>query len=90
MQRVRMPMVTFTMTHDISQYTKAKVFQPGTTTEIFMRFSTVALELGADDAELDIHLTACKFYTDDGNLDMVYSGTTHRCFLSRTPTTFRI
>lgn len=66
---------TFTVTHDISQYTKAKVFQPGTTTEVFMRFSTVAGERGAADAERDIRGTACKFYTEDGNWDMVGNNT---------------
>jgi catalase len=65
----------FTVTHDISQYTKAKVFQPGTKTEVFMRFSTVAGERGAADAERDIRGTACKFYTEDGNWDMVGNNT---------------
>ncbi|MDE2443749.1 MAG: catalase [Methanocorpusculum sp.] len=66
---------TFTVTHDISQYTKAKVFQPGTTTEVFVRFSTVAGERGAADAERDIRGAACKFYTEDGNWDMVGNNT---------------
>ncbi|MDR2656927.1 MAG: catalase, partial [Oscillospiraceae bacterium] len=40
----------FTVTHDISKYTKAKVLQPGKKTELFTRFSTVAGERGAADA----------------------------------------
>ena len=45
---------TFTATHDVSKYTKAKVFEKGKKTDIFMRFSTVAGERGAADAERDI------------------------------------
>ncbi len=64
-----------TVTHDISRYTKAKVLQPGTETECFVRFSTVAGERGAADAERDIRGVACKFYTEEGNWDLVGNNT---------------
>jgi catalase len=64
-----------TVTEDISQYTKAKVLQPGTETELFLRFSTVAGERGAADAERDIRGVACKFYTEEGNWDLVGNNT---------------
>ncbi|MDR1639826.1 MAG: catalase [Clostridiales bacterium] len=64
-----------TVTGDISQYTKAKVLQPGTTTDLFMRFSTVAGERGAADAERDIRGAAVKFYTEEGNWDLVGNNT---------------
>jgi catalase len=67
---------TFTVTHDISQFTKAKVFsEVGKQTEVFARFSTVAGERGAADAERDIRGFAVKFYTDEGNWDMVGNNT---------------
>ncbi|MEG1849869.1 MAG: catalase, partial [Oscillospiraceae bacterium] len=66
---------TLTVTHDISQYTKAKVLQPGKKTELFIRFSTVAGERGAADAERDIRGVACKFYTEEGNWDLVGNNT---------------
>lgn len=67
---------TFTVTNDISQYTKASIFsQVGKTTEMFARFSTVAGERGAADAERDIRGFALKFYTDEGNWDMVGNNT---------------
>ena len=61
---------TFTVTHDISKYTKAKVLQPGAVTETFTRFSTVAGERGAADCERDIRGVATKFYTEEGNWDL--------------------
>ena len=62
----------FTVTHDISRYSKAKIFaQIGKKTEMFARFSTVAGERGAADAERDIRGFALKFYTEEGNWDMV-------------------
>jgi len=64
-----------TITHDISQYTRAKVLQPGAVTECFVRFSTVAGERGAADAERDIRGVAMKFYTEDGNWDLVGNNT---------------
>ncbi len=64
-----------TVTGDISQYTKAKVLQKGKETECFLRFSTVAGERGAADAERDIRGVACKFYTEEGNWDLVGNNT---------------
>lgn len=66
---------TFTVTHDISEYTKANVLQPGKKTDVFVRFSTVAGERGAADAERDIRGFACKFYTEEGNWDLVGNNT---------------
>ena len=66
---------TFKVTGDISKYTKAKVLQPGAETEVFVRFSTVAGEHGAADAERDIRGFAMKFYTPDGNWDLVGNNT---------------
>ena len=67
---------TFTVTHDVTKYTKASLFaQVGKKTEVFARFSTVAGERGAADAERDIRGFAVKFYTDQGNWDMVGNNT---------------
>ncbi|MCP1475818.1 catalase [Pseudomonas sp. EB276 TE3739] len=67
---------TFTVTHDISRYTKARVFcEVGKRTDIFVRFSTVAGERGAADAERDIRGFAIKFYTEQGNWDLVGNNT---------------
>ncbi|HEE8950066.1 TPA: catalase [Providencia rettgeri] len=67
---------TFTVTHDISHYTRAKIFSEiGKKTEMFARFSTVAGERGAADAERDIRGFALKFYTEEGNWDMVGNNT---------------
>ncbi|EPL9568600.1 catalase [Providencia rettgeri] len=67
---------TFTVTHDISPYTRAKIFsEVGKKTEMFARFSTVAGERGAADAERDIRGFALKFYTEEGNWDMVGNNT---------------
>lgn len=67
---------TFTVTHDITRYTKAKIFsQIGKQTPMFARFSTVAGERGAADAERDIRGFALKFYTEEGNWDMVGNNT---------------
>ena len=66
----------FTVTHDITQYSKAKIFsQIGKKTEMFARFSTVAGERGAANAERDIRGFALKFYTEEGNWDMVGNNT---------------
>ena len=64
-----------TVTNDITQYTKAKALQPGKETELFLRFSTVAGERGAADAERDIRGAAVKFYTEDGIWDLVGNNT---------------
>ena len=67
---------TFTVTHDITQYTKAKIFSEiNKKTEMVARFSTVAGERGAADAERDIRGFALKFYTEEGNWDMVGNNT---------------
>ncbi|MDP8255844.1 MAG: catalase [Candidatus Alcyoniella australis] len=67
---------TFTVTHDITKYTKAKIFsEVGKQTELFVRFSTVAGERGAADAERDIRGFAIKFYTEEGNWDLVGNNT---------------
>jgi len=67
---------TFTLTHDITKYTKAKIFsQIGKKTDMFARFSTVAGERGAADAERDIRGFALKFYTEEGNWDLVGNNT---------------
>lgn len=67
---------TFTVTHDITQYTSAKIFSEiGKKTEMFARFSTVAGERGAADAERDIRGFALKFYTEEGNWDLVGNNT---------------
>jgi catalase len=67
---------TFTVTHDITKYTKAKIFsKKGKKTECFLRFSTVAGERGAADAERDIRGFAMKFYTEEGNWDLVGNNT---------------
>lgn len=67
---------TFTVTHDITQYTKAKIFsEVGKKTDLFARFSTVAGERGAADAERDIRGFAVKFYTEEGNWDLAGNNT---------------
>lgn len=67
---------TFTVTHDISKHTKAKIFSEiGKKTDMFVRFSTVAGERGAADAERDIRGFAMKFYTEEGNWDLVGNNT---------------
>ena len=67
---------TFTVTQDITKYTRAKLFsQVGKETELFSRMSTVAGERGAADAERDIRGFALKFYTEEGNWDLVGNNT---------------
>ncbi|MFA7532643.1 MAG: catalase [Castellaniella sp.] len=67
---------TFTVTHDITQYTRADLFsEVGKQTPVLMRFSTVAGERGAADAERDIRGVAIKFYTEQGNWDLVGNNT---------------
>lgn len=67
---------TFKVTHDITKYTKAAIFsEVGKETKMFARFSTVAGERGAADAERDIRGFALKFYTEEGNWDMVGNNT---------------
>lgn len=64
-----------TVTSDISKYTRAQALQPNTKTECLVRFSTVAGELGAADAERDVRGFAIKFYTKEGNWDLVGNNT---------------
>jgi catalase len=67
---------TFTVTKDITKYTRAKIFsQVGKKTELIARFSTVAGEQGAADAERDVRGFSVKFYTEEGNWDMVGNNT---------------
>jgi len=67
---------TLTVTKDISAYTKAAVFSKvGKKTECLVRFSTVAGERGAADAERDVRGFAMKFYTEEGNWDLVGNNT---------------
>ncbi|MHC1770618.1 MAG: catalase [Flexilinea sp.] len=66
----------FTVTNDITKYTKAKIFSVvGKETDAFVRFSTVAGERGAADAERDIRGFAMKYYTEEGNWDLVGNNT---------------
>lgn len=77
----------FTVTHDISKFTRAKVFSAvGKETDIFIRFSTVAGERGAADAERDIRGFAIKFYTEEGNWDL--TGNNTPVFFLRDPLKF--
>src|SRR5271154_4776292 len=67
---------TFTVTHDISKYTRAKLFDEiGKQTKTFLRFSTVGGEKGSADTERDPRGFALKFYTEEGNWDLVGNNT---------------
>ena len=67
---------TFTVTHDITQYTCADLFSKiGKKTEVLSRWSTVAGESGAADTERDVRGFSLKFYTEEGNWDMVGNNT---------------
>ncbi len=66
---------TFTTTADVSAYTRAALFQPGVTTEMLARFSTVAGEMGSPDTWRDPRGFALKFYTTEGNYDLVGNNT---------------
>lgn len=67
---------SLTITNDVTKYTRAKVFEKvGKKTEMIARFSTVAGEQGAADAERDVRGFALKFYTDEGNWDLVGNNT---------------
>ncbi|MBO9687048.1 MAG: catalase [Mitsuaria chitosanitabida] len=77
----------FIVTHDITRFTRAKVFESvGKSTEVFVRFSTVAGERGAADAERDIRGFAIRFYTEEGNWDLVGNNTP--VFFMRDPLRF--
>jgi catalase len=78
---------TLTITHDISKYSKANVFGAiGKKTDLLMRFSTVAGERGAADAERDVRGFSIKFYTEEGNWDVVGNNTP--VFFIRDPVKF--
>jgi len=78
---------TFTVTHDISDYTCARIFsQIGKTTDLLVRWSNVAGESGAADAERDLRGFAIKFYTEDGNWDL--TGNNTPIFFIRDPIQF--
>ncbi len=66
---------TFTTTADVSKYTKAALFQPGTETDMLIRFSSVAGEAGSPDTWRDPRGFAVKFYTTEGNYDLVGNNT---------------
>ncbi|MGW5262034.1 catalase [Microbispora sp. NPDC004025] len=74
------------ITEDVSQYTKATLFQKGKETELLLRFSTVAGELGSADTARDPRGFALKFYTEDGNYDIVGNNTP--IFFIRDPSKF--
>ena len=65
----------FETTEDVSKYTKAALFQPGVKTEMLARFSTVAGEQGSPDTWRDPRGFALKFYTSEGNYDLVGNNT---------------
>jgi catalase len=66
---------TLTITSGLAQYSKAAVFRKGAKTEALLRMSTVAGERGAADAERDVRGFALKFYTEEGNWDLVGNNT---------------
>lgn len=65
----------FVVTEDVSKYTRAAVFQPGTVTETVQRFSSVAGEQGSPDTWRDVRGFALRFYTSEGNYDIVGNNT---------------
>jgi catalase len=77
----------FEVTNDVSAYTRAAVFQPSTTTPLLARFSTVAGERGSPDTWRDPRGFALKFYTSEGNYDMV--GNDVPVFFLRDPMKFQ-
>jgi catalase len=77
----------FEVTHDVSAYTKAAVFQPGIKTDVLVRFSTVAGERGSPDTWRDPRGFAVKFYTTQGNYDLVGNNTP--VFFVRDPMKFQ-
>jgi catalase len=77
----------FEVTGDVRGYTKAAVFQPGIRTDLVARFSTVAGERGSPDTWRDPRGFALKFYTTEGNYDMVGNNTP--VFFIRDPMKFQ-
>src|ERR1700722_16052795 len=78
---------TFTATEDVSEFTKAGLFAKGATTDLLIRFSTVAGEQGSADTARDPRDFAIKFYTDDGNYDL--AGNNTPVFFVRDPQKFQ-
>ncbi|MFD7099799.1 catalase [Streptomyces xanthophaeus] len=78
---------SFQVTNDVSQFTKADLFQPGRRTEMLARFSTVAGEQGSPDTWRDPRGFALKFYTEHGNYDLVGNNTP--VFFVRDPSKFQ-
>ncbi len=76
----------FEVTNDVSAYTRADLFQPGRKTDLLIRFSTVAGERGSPDTWRDPRGFALKFYTEQGNYDMVGNNTP--VFFMRDPMKF--
>jgi catalase len=66
---------TLEVTEDVSQYTKAALFQKGAKTDMLARFSTVAGEMGSPDTWRDVRGFSLKFYTSEGNYDLVGNNT---------------
>ncbi|MEV4741171.1 catalase [Streptomyces sp. NPDC049555] len=77
----------FEVTNDVSQFTKADLFRPGSRTEALARFSTVAGEQGSPDTWRDPRGFALKFYTREGNYDLVGNNTP--VFFVRDPIKFQ-
>lgn len=77
----------FEVTGDVARYTKARVFQPGAKADVAMRFSTVAGERGSPDTWRDPRGFSVKFYTEEGNFDMVGNNTP--IFFIRDPIKFQ-
>ena len=75
------------ITEDVSAYTRAALFQRGTRTDMLARFSTVAGEMGSPDTWRDVRGFSLKFYTDEGNYDLVGNNTP--VFFLRDPMKFR-
>jgi catalase len=78
---------TFTVTRNVSRYTKAAVFAPGADSKVVVRFSTVAGERGSPDTWRDPRGFAVRFYTSEGNFDMVGNNTP--VFFIRDPLKFQ-
>ena len=75
------------VTEDMSAYTRATLFRKGVTTDMLARFSTVAGEAGSPDTWRDVRGFSLKFYTDEGNYDLVGNNTP--IFFVRDPLTFQ-
>lgn len=76
----------FQVTHDISKYTQADFLQPGKRTKVAVRFSSANGELGSPDTLFDVRGFAVKFYTEDGNHDLL--GLNFPVFHTRDPMFF--